>query len=135
MAKDLFSVPIFFIVFRETLEAAIIVSVLLGLVEQIVYHIPASERGTAASDDSSSRKSGHGSDGQPQQEALTHEEDSQVAKRRLIRKLRIQVIWSTVFVSFPLTKELLRFSSVLDWACSLHLPSAQRRWIPLTPSL
>ena len=31
-----FSVPIFFIVFRETLEAAIIVSVLLGLVEQIV---------------------------------------------------------------------------------------------------
>lgn len=32
----MFSVPIFFIVFRETLEAAIIVSVLLGLVEQIV---------------------------------------------------------------------------------------------------
>ncbi|KAF7430457.1 high-affinity iron permease [Pleurotus ostreatus] len=91
MAKDLFSVPIFFIVFRETLEAAIIVSVLLGLVEQIVYHIPASERGTAASDDNSSRKSGHGSDGQPQQEALIHEEDSQVAKRRLIRKLRIQI--------------------------------------------
>ncbi|KDQ22411.1 hypothetical protein PLEOSDRAFT_1068763 [Pleurotus ostreatus PC15] len=91
MAKDLFSVPIFFIVFRETLEAAIIVSVLLGLVEQIVYHIPASERGTAASDDNSSRKSGHGSDGQPQQEALIHEEDSQLAKRRLIRKLRIQI--------------------------------------------
>ncbi|KNZ81593.1 Plasma membrane iron permease [Termitomyces sp. J132] len=37
MAKNLFSVTIFFIVFRETLEAAIIVSVLLGLVEQIVH--------------------------------------------------------------------------------------------------
>lgn len=37
MARNLFSVPIFFIVFRETLEAAIIVSVLLSLVEQIVY--------------------------------------------------------------------------------------------------
>ncbi|THH02978.1 hypothetical protein EW145_g6634 [Phellinidium pouzarii] len=35
MGRSLFSVPIFFIVFRETLEAAIIVSVLLGLVEQI----------------------------------------------------------------------------------------------------
>ncbi|KAH8110264.1 iron permease FTR1 [Phellopilus nigrolimitatus] len=35
MAGSLFSVPIFFIVFRETLEAVIIVSVLLGLVEQI----------------------------------------------------------------------------------------------------
>ncbi|KAI0305241.1 iron permease FTR1 family-domain-containing protein [Multifurca ochricompacta] len=37
MARSVFSVPIFFIVFRETLEAAIIVSVLLGLVEQIAH--------------------------------------------------------------------------------------------------
>ncbi|KAF8588812.1 Ftr1 protein [Ramaria rubella] len=36
MGRNLFSIPIFFIVFRETLEASIIVSVLLGLVEQIV---------------------------------------------------------------------------------------------------
>ena len=40
MARNLFSVPIFFIVFRETLEAAIIISVLLGLVEQIVHQDP-----------------------------------------------------------------------------------------------
>lgn len=32
---NVFSVPIFFIVFRETLEAAIVISVLLGIVEQI----------------------------------------------------------------------------------------------------
>ncbi len=37
MGKNVFSVPISFIVFRETLEAAIVVSVLLGLVKQIAY--------------------------------------------------------------------------------------------------
>ncbi|KAL1413070.1 high-affinity iron permease [Vanrija albida] len=36
MAKDVFYVPIFFIVFRETIEAAIIVSVLLSFVEQLM---------------------------------------------------------------------------------------------------
>ncbi|ORX82669.1 iron permease FTR1 [Basidiobolus meristosporus CBS 931.73] len=37
MSKDLFSIPIFFILFRETTEAAIIVSVLLSFLAQ-VYH-------------------------------------------------------------------------------------------------
>ncbi|KAK9717746.1 high-affinity iron permease [Basidiobolus ranarum] len=37
MAQDLFSIPIFFILFRETTEAAIIVSVLLSFLAQ-VYH-------------------------------------------------------------------------------------------------
>ncbi|KAG6332532.1 hypothetical protein ID866_6556 [Astraeus odoratus] len=36
MAKNLFSLTIFFVTFRETLEAAIIVAVLLGLVNQVV---------------------------------------------------------------------------------------------------
>ncbi|KAF9226368.1 Ftr1 protein [Gyrodon lividus] len=40
MTQDLFSVTIFFVVFRETLEAAVIVSVLLSLVEQIVQEQP-----------------------------------------------------------------------------------------------
>ncbi|KEI40132.1 uncharacterized protein L969DRAFT_16804 [Mixia osmundae IAM 14324] len=39
MTKDLFSVPIFFILFRETLEAAIIISVLLSLAKQLVVHV------------------------------------------------------------------------------------------------
>jgi high-affinity iron transporter len=34
MAVDLFSVPVFLIVFRETLETAIIVSVLLAFLKQ-----------------------------------------------------------------------------------------------------
>ena len=40
MPRNLFSVPIFFIVFRETFEAAIIVSVLLSIVEQIAHCDP-----------------------------------------------------------------------------------------------
>lgn len=34
MAKDVFSVPIFLVVFRETLETVIIVSVLLAFLKQ-----------------------------------------------------------------------------------------------------
>lgn len=86
MAKNLFSVPIFFIVFRETLEAAIIVSVLLGLVEQIVHDDPgrltaASATRTGRDSDSASKD---GSDSSPV-------EDDIVTRRRLVRKLRIQV--------------------------------------------
>lgn len=34
MAKDVFSVPVFLVVFRETLETVIIVSVLLAFLKQ-----------------------------------------------------------------------------------------------------
>ncbi|KAI6158223.1 iron permease FTR1 [Pisolithus tinctorius] len=40
MPQNLFSITIFFVTFRETLEAAVIVSVLLGLVNQIVKGDP-----------------------------------------------------------------------------------------------
>ncbi|CAK5283253.1 unnamed protein product [Mycena citricolor] len=83
MAKNLFSVPIFFIVFRETLEAAIIVSVLLGLAEQIVYddsthfgerhriaETPAADSDTSGSNDV---------------------EDDTAHRKMLIRKMRIQI--------------------------------------------
>ncbi|KAG9030880.1 high-affinity iron permease [Tulasnella sp. JGI-2019a] len=52
---DVFSVPIFFIVFRESLEASIIVSVLLALVEQIV-HTPASGATTVQTQHEKSEK-------------------------------------------------------------------------------
>lgn len=83
MAKDLFSVPIFFIAFRETLEAAIIVSVLLGLAEQIVYEDPG--RLTHAHTITSTNDESRAESGE---EAL---EVSDEDRRRLIRKLRIQV--------------------------------------------
>jgi hypothetical protein len=81
MTKNLFSVPIFFIVFRETLEAAIIVSVLLGLAEQIVSRDPNFIERPAEP-----RASG-------EEEAANSEPvvDEAVQRRRLLRKMRTQV--------------------------------------------
>ncbi|ESK96309.1 iron permease ftr1 [Moniliophthora roreri MCA 2997] len=81
MAKNVFSVPIFFIVFRETLEAAIIISVLLGLAEQIVDNRGLSSRSTTTTDNSSGQYADR-----PSEET---DEDGQVQRRRLVRRLRI----------------------------------------------
>jgi hypothetical protein len=92
MAKNLFSVPIFFIVFRETLEAAIIVSVLLGLVEQLVAKegqetpVATSVAGNEGSDTDS--KNGSGS---RTRSASGLVEDDTIQRRRLLRRMRIQV--------------------------------------------
>ncbi|KAJ7608121.1 iron permease FTR1 [Mycena polygramma] len=86
MGKNLFSVPIFFIVFRETLEAAIIVSVLLGLAEQIVYEDPArfgQRHAIAGSNGSSNSK-------EDVTTRASDPEDDTAHRRQLIRKLRIQ---------------------------------------------
>jgi len=81
MGKGLFSVPIFFIVFRETLEAAIIISVLLGLVEQIVQENPTATQIAAGDSENASLSSPVAED----------PEDRTIRNRRLIRKLRIQI--------------------------------------------
>ncbi|KAF7291854.1 Iron permease FTR1 [Mycena indigotica] len=83
MGKNLFSIPIFFIVFRETLEASIIVSVLLGLAEQIVYEGPGRLANTAPS---------HASSDDSKEEVTTNDpEDDPAQRRAIIRKLRIQI--------------------------------------------
>jgi len=82
MAKNLFSVPIFFIVFRETLEAAIIVSVLLGLAEQIVHEGP---RDQLLENDTISR-----SEKSIAETSAASPVDDSLRKRRLMRKLRFQ---------------------------------------------
>jgi high-affinity iron transporter len=91
MARNLFSVPIFFIVFRETLEAAIIISVLLGLAEQIVQDD--SRRSSAVNTTmSSDEKDGHpGAELTTGGSEIAPLEDDFNARRRLSRKLRIQV--------------------------------------------
>ncbi|KAG7441405.1 iron permease FTR1 [Guyanagaster necrorhizus] len=76
MTKNLFSVPIFFIVFRETLEAAIIISVLLGIAEQIVHD----DQRPIVQEEANSEENTSGNDS-----------DSAVKRRRLIRKLRVQI--------------------------------------------
>ena len=112
MGKSVFSVPIFFIVFRETLEAAVIVSTLLGLVEQIarpqvqvdglfvhdwknrnhVHHDDKDKppvQAQANEDDKKTDEAGQS----PVLPSLENEneEDVELASRRLMRKLRIQV--------------------------------------------
>ncbi|KAJ7698669.1 iron permease FTR1/Fip1/EfeU [Mycena rosella] len=84
MGKNLFSIPIFFIVFRETLEAAIIVSVLLGLAEQIVHEDPArfGQRGAIGGSNGSS---------DDKDEVASDPEDDSAHRRKLIRKLRLQI--------------------------------------------
>ncbi|OXC70926.1 hypothetical protein AYX13_00343 [Cryptococcus neoformans] len=79
MAKDLFSVTIFFIVFRETVEAAIIVSVLLSFVEQLMT-------------------SGGLRNGDAQVDQLSEEEEIKKTKR-ILRRMRIQ-IWAGTLTGF-----------------------------------
>lgn len=89
---NLFSVPIFFLVFRETLEAAIVISVLLGLAEQIVL-----ETATAPTTATPHSEHGHDSSGEKYSEKQEdHELPSQASsdpaeQKAFIRKLRIQV--------------------------------------------
>ncbi|KAG8895869.1 high-affinity iron permease [Tulasnella sp. 403] len=100
---NVFSVPIFFIVFRETLEASIILSVLLALVEQIVLQ-PGSETSTATAFQPSQidEPDGHkhdptsGSDDEKHLRAHDHAAPQLPAgntaeARTLIKKMRIQV--------------------------------------------
>ena len=76
MAPNVFSVTIFLLVFRETLEASVIVSVLLGLVRQIVYDETSPLHSIV---DENQPAEGEG------------EADDATRKRRLLRKLRLQV--------------------------------------------
>ncbi|KAG1729694.1 Ftr1 protein [Suillus lakei] len=99
-AQNLFSISIFFIVFRETLEGAVIVSVLLGLVEQIVHRdidqfqtlTEHSRPVSAHHNDSETTIQGEG-------------ESDATLKRRLVRKLRVQVLAGAsigLFIAFAL---------------------------------
>ena len=85
MTHNLFSVPIFFIVFRETLEAAIIISSLLGLVKQIVY----SHFHTLGSQTPTSEEEGKKGSGETALPEVSDDEDG-LRKRRLLRKMRLQ---------------------------------------------
>ncbi|KAF9022231.1 Ftr1 protein [Hymenopellis radicata] len=89
MAKQLFSVPIFFIVFRETLEAAIIISVLLGLAEQIVQEDHPSHQSTAVEE--TPKEGEEGAVASTSAHELEQDDSASVARKRLVRKLRIQI--------------------------------------------
>ena len=93
MGKNVFSVPIFFIVFRETLEAAIIVSVLLGLVEQIAHDdkpLSATTTVAGAIQDKPDGDPGN-ADALAAQPELESPEDATIRQRRFIRRMRWQI--------------------------------------------
>ena len=90
MPRNVFSVPIFFIVFRETLEAVIIVSVLLGLVEQIV-HTDSGHMQGGTTPPSLEEGGDQKEEGVASSRGFSGSEDDSLRKRRLIRKMRFQV--------------------------------------------
>ncbi|KIK95513.1 hypothetical protein PAXRUDRAFT_826928 [Paxillus rubicundulus Ve08.2h10] len=92
MTQDLFSLTIFFVVFRETLEAAVIVSVLLSLVEQIVQEHP--ERLAPTELTLSTSTPPNNSDSAIEQSAARQDSTAQkpILGPHIIRKLRLQVL-------------------------------------------
>ncbi|KZS97465.1 Ftr1 protein [Sistotremastrum niveocremeum HHB9708] len=101
MAKNLFSVPIFFIVFRECLEASLIIAILLGLVEQIVHTGGVSNSapttttthpgaGDSADSPTEEKSKELVSGAEPLYDDVSSEEQV-LRNKKLIRKLRIHI--------------------------------------------
>ncbi|WVQ98338.1 hypothetical protein IAU59_005461 [Kwoniella sp. CBS 9459] len=88
MGHNYFDVPIFFIVFRETIEAGIIISVLLSFVEQLML------TGKLASEDNSTTSVDNPAAANGSPEDLEK-------RRKLIRRMRIQ-IWAGTISGFLL---------------------------------
>lgn len=95
---NLFSVPIFFVLFRESLEAAIIVSVLLSMSEQIVKRSSSSlldsprQQDVKSSDTAvPSETSTIVTEGLPIFVPDTQEAHTQ-SQNQLLKKLRIQIM-------------------------------------------
>ncbi|KIL62862.1 hypothetical protein M378DRAFT_12519 [Amanita muscaria Koide BX008] len=94
MTVQLFSVPIFFIVFRETVEAAIIIATLLGLANQIAYDVHNASQTTLS-----------GVAGVEKEESHSTEVDERSAQRRLARKLKNRILIGVaagIFVAFAI---------------------------------
>ncbi|KAH7339697.1 iron permease FTR1/Fip1/EfeU [Rhizoctonia solani] len=103
MAKNVFSVPIFFILFRESLEASIVVAVLLSLVEQIVlksgvgHPSLSSQVHREGSDPSLGRARTRESKAEGPERNIAQPQNHGApalpeSKRQLIRKMRIQIL-------------------------------------------
>jgi hypothetical protein len=83
---------LFIIALRETLEAAIIVSVLLALVEQIVVHVPTVQDRDGSEQDATAVAAGtEGTTTATGEPVVEESQDVKARERRLIRKLRIMI--------------------------------------------
>ncbi|KAI6021057.1 iron permease FTR1 [Pisolithus marmoratus] len=81
MTQNLFSITIFFVTFRETLEAAIIMSVLLGLVSQIVRGDP------NATSEAESQSPSVTNEQVGSQEFLMHS--------KIVRRMKLQILFGS----------------------------------------
>jgi high-affinity Fe2+/Pb2+ permease len=123
MTKNLFSVPIFFIVFRETIEAAIIVATLLGLAKQIAYDTRGTTYTSPSTDDDSNKERDVAPAIPPVEESLR--------MRRLARKLKIQASYpsSSHFKMLTFCSDLRRRRSG-DCDCTGHWCSVRDFSLP-----
>lgn len=117
---NVFSVPIFFIVFRETLEAVIIISVLLGIVEQIAKTQSGRDSLPTTELEREKQNIESGVNEAPSLPSNGQDTSSDEGEsKKLLRKLRIQVCQSGGFSdqTSPRATHLLcrRFSLVLEW--------------------
>lgn len=127
MAKNVFSVPIFIIVFRETLEAAIIISVLLSLVEQLITSRVASSS-VVPSNEGTRNSDADSKDAADIRLPTTLVEDDSIQRRRVLRRMRIQVNHRNDYnLSAIITYEFIRYSLAQVWVCSLPSPLVLRR--------
>lgn len=109
MTQDLFSVTIFFVVFREGLEASLIVFVLLSLVEQILHKDPNLSNNSTVTD--------------PESNPTT-------VDPRILRKLRLQVCTRLLHLHLPSTYFPGRFRGAgRSSRCSCHRWSLHRRLV------
>lgn len=87
---DVFSIPIFFIVFREALEAAIVIAVLFSLVEAIVVKQP-SGTSTPVSTQTADDKEKDAKNGNNDNSHDTLPEEAPTDRAALLKKLRLQI--------------------------------------------
>lgn len=88
---NVFSVTIFFIVFRETLEAMIIISVLLGIVEQIANTRLDRDSPPVTEAEKEKQNIEGGVHESPSSIPSNETLDDEGERKQLLRKLRIQV--------------------------------------------
>lgn len=165
MKTDLFSVPIFLICFREVLEAAIILSVLLALIEQIVkpYEPPQQSEGGEGGG------GGKGDDRTPKDRLsiqtprlppLQHDlnqshlelqsltsyiapnpptNNQHVYRAKIVKRMRLQVLLPPLIFGIAFFTAdpipVSRSSQVLLSVCSFPCALAQHFWPFITPSL
>jgi len=91
---NVFSVPIFFIVFRETLEAAIVISIMLGIAEQIANTRLGRDSLPATELEKEKHNTESGAGEEPPSLPSNDNDDASSDdgdRKKLLRKLRIQV--------------------------------------------